>query len=333
MTRHERPHALRRERGSERDGRRDAGGTAPLTALHRAIDLLAMWTEDRVRRKPQPFRPAGEEPLRCWDELGPLPDCPAGPGAWRAPSPAPAPDDAEMAVRILAPRAAARGVALLVPPWKVGRARLVAAWERLLVRAGWESWLVVPPRHLERASGARSGEDFVGPDLLRARAAFEQLVLELRTLAAVAGSRGPVGVVGLSLGALGAALAATGGEQLAFAVLIAPPDLACSLERTPIGRRYRALAEQAGAPIPPLEALGPSLAPFSPALRPPRARRVFIAAGAHDAIVPAEAPIALARAWGAEARVYPRGHLTLLFGCRALRRDVATFLASREPNS
>jgi hypothetical protein len=35
---------------------------------------------------------------------------------------------------------------------------------------------------------------------------------------------------------------------------------------------------------------------------------------------------ALARAWNLPERSYPRGHLTLLLACRALRRDVAAFL-------
>jgi hypothetical protein len=36
---------------------------------------------------------------------------------------------------------------------------------------------------------------------------------------------------------------------------------------------------------------------------------------------------AIARAWGIPLREFSRGHMTLLFGCKALRREVATFAA------
>jgi hypothetical protein len=35
----------------------------------------------------------------------------------------------------------------------------------------------------------------------------------------------------------------------------------------------------------------------------------------------------IARAWGVPLREFPRGHLTLLFGCPAVRREVARFAA------
>jgi predicted alpha/beta hydrolase family esterase len=299
-----------------------------LPGLHRALDRAAMWAEDGVSRAARPFRPAPATPLGCWGALPALPAIATGPGVWRLPSPAPAAAGDELVVRVHAARRARCGVALLVPPWKIRHPRVVAGWVRLLATAGWEPWLYTPPHHLERtAPGARNGEGFVSPDLGEVRATFERVVLELRTLAAVAAGEGPVGIVGLSLGALAAALTATGGEPLAFAALVAPPDLALSLATTRIGERYRKLAVRAGAPLPPLAVLGAQLAPLSPALRRPSAARVLVAAGEHDIIVPPEAPLALARAWGVSPRVYPRGHLTLLFACRALRRDVAALLS------
>jgi len=36
---------------------------------------------------------------------------------------------------------------------------------------------------------------------------------------------------------------------------------------------------------------------------------------------------AVARAWAAPLRQFPRGHLTLLLGCAAVRREVARFAA------
>jgi predicted alpha/beta hydrolase family esterase len=300
---------------------------SPLPRLHRALDRAAMWSEDRVRRAPAPFRAGSPEPLACFGPVTPLAEAPPAAGWWRPPSPRPHGDGDRMAVRIAPARGASRGVALLVPPWKIRHPALVAGWASLLGRAGLEAWLVVPPFHLQRTPrGARGGEGFVSLDLARTRAVLEGFVLELRTLAATAAARGPVGVVGLSLGGLAAALAATGGEPLGFAALVAPADLGQVVTRTPIGRRYRALAARAGTPLPDDAALRALLAPLDPAARAPAAERVFVAAARHDLVAPPEGPLRLAEAWGAEARVYDRGHLTLLLACRAVRRDLAAFL-------
>jgi dienelactone hydrolase len=219
---------------------------------------------------------------------------------------------------------------VLCPPWKAASPGLVSGYVRLLRRAGYDAWLAVPPRHGDRTpAGVRSGEGFVSPDLPALRSAVEQAVLELRWLAAIARSRGgEVGLLGLSLGGLSAALAATAPEPLDFVALVAPPaDLLHVLAATRIGRRYAGLAARAGAPIPGRAALRRMLAPFRPAARHPAASRLFLAAGRHDRVVPLLGPARLARAWGVAPRIYPRGHLTLLFASDALRRDLSAFLA------
>lgn len=303
--------------------------------LHALVDALAVWTEDRRRRAPAPFRPRPPGPLDCF---GPLPALPPPPleGRWRAPSPRPSAADATTSVVARRARGPRRGTAVLVPPWKVPGLRAVEGWARLLARGGLDVWTLVPPRHLDRtAPGARSGEGFVTPDLPALAAAVEQLVLEVRLLAALARARGEeVAIVGLSLGALGAALAATAPEAVDAAALVAPPaDLAAVLAETGIGRRYAALAARAGSPLPGREALSPMLAAFRPDGRRPTARRVLVAAGAADRIALPGGALGLARAWGVAPRLYPRGHLTLLFACRAVRRDVARFLAGGRPTS
>ena len=101
------------------------------------------------------------------------------------------------------------------------------------------------------------------------------------------------------------------------------------LAETRIGRRYARLAARAGAPLADRAALEEMLAPHGPERRPRPAARLFLAAGAHDRIALGAGTLRLGRAWGGEVRVYPRGHLTLLFACRALRRDLGRFL--REP--
>jgi hypothetical protein len=56
---------------------------------------------------------------------------------------------------------------------------------------------------------------------------------------------------------------------------------------------------------------------------------VLVAVARDDRIALGPGALALAEAWGATARLYPRGHLTLLFACRALRRDLARFVSSQ----
>jgi predicted alpha/beta hydrolase family esterase len=308
----------------------------PMPALHHAVDELAMWSEDRRARPPTPFRSAGTGPLDCFGGLPPLPPPPLVAGRWDTPSPRPTAEDPTLTAVVTPAVAPRRGVAVVVPPWKLPRLSVIGPWIRPLAAAGLEVWTLVPPRHLHRAAaGTRSGEGFVTPDLPALRGAMEQLVLEIRLLAALARGRGgEVGLVGLSLGALGAALAATAPEPLDFAALVAPPaDLAAVFEQTRIGRRYLRLARLAGAPAPPSPVLRELLSPFLPALRAPRARRALVVAGHHDRIALPAGAAALARAWGARLATYPRGHLTLLFACRSARRAVTRFASGADDDS
>ncbi|MFL5261831.1 MAG: hypothetical protein ACJ79L_05445 [Anaeromyxobacteraceae bacterium] len=300
--------------------------------FHRSLDAFAVWTEDRLRRAPEACLVAPAAPLACFGPLAELPGTAPVEGPWSAPSPLPLDDGDRMGVRAMRARGPRRGTALLVPPWKIARPALVSGYAALLCRAGWDVWLVSPPHHLERtAAGKRSGEGFVSLDLARLRRVFEQLVLELRTCTALAAPSGPVALVGLSLGALAGALAATAPERLAFAALVAPPHLPAVMAETGIGRRYQRLAARAGTAWPGTDALSAALAPLDPGLRPPTAARVLVASGRYDAIAPPDGPARLARAWGAETALYPRGHISLLFLCRALRRDLAAFARGAAP--
>ena len=298
-------------------------------AIHRAIDRAAMGLEGLVRRAPQPYRAGPAEPFDPFGPLGPLPAPPDRAGPWSAPSPPPRGAD-PLRVHVAPARAPRRGAAVLVPPWKIRSRGVVRGWVELARRAGLDAWLLVPPDHLERTPrGGRGGEAFVSADLGRLRAALDQTVREVRLLLALAAARGTgerVALVGLSLGALAAAWAATGPERVDAAALVAPPaDLAAVLAETPIGRRYAALAARAGAPLPAGAELPGRLALLSPAGRRPRAGRVLVAGGEAD-LVAVGGPAALARAWGVPLSSHPRGHLTLLFGCRALRREVDALL-------
>lgn len=301
----------------------------PLQRLHRSVDELAMWMEDRVDRPPTPFRTATAAPLACFGPLPLLPPAPDRPGRWQAPSPWPR-AAAPLEVHVRWPERVARGVAVLVPPWKIARPALVGRWGSALLQAGYEVWLAVPPFHMARAAPeARSGEGFVSTDLAALRAAVEQHVVELRALSVLAAGRGGDAVLlGLSLGALGAALTATSPESPPAVALVAPPlDLTAVLTRTRIGRRYQRLAEAAGAPLPDAATLRGLLAPFDPGARPRVARHVFLAAAHHDAVATRRGHLPLVHGWGVRPRCYDRGHLTLLFACRQVRADLATFLA------
>lgn len=301
----------------------------PRLSLHRALDRLAMGLEDLVRRAPQAYRPGPDRLLEPFGPLGPLPAPPDRAGPWSAPSPPPFGAD-RLRLHVATARAPRRGTVVLVPPWKLRARALLRGWVRLAQGAGLDAWLLVPPHHLERtAPGARGGEGFVSADLGRLRASLEQTVLEVRLLLALAAARGAgerVALVGLSLGALAAAWAAAGPERVDAAALVAPPaDLAAVFADTPIGRRYAELAARSGAPLPGDAELGSRLACLAPLARRPTAHRVLLAAGDADAIAMG-GPAALARAWGVPLTRHPRGHLTLLFGCRALRREVADLL-------
>jgi predicted alpha/beta hydrolase family esterase len=299
---------------------------------HSAVDLLAMWIEDRRRRASVPFVPAPCRPLDCF---GPLPGIPPPPQArsWEAPSPRPTPGDARMQVEVTPAVGARRGTAVLVPPWKLPRLSLLSRWTAALARSGNEVWTLIPPLHLGRSPpGLRSGEAFVTADVGALRAALEQLVLEVRVLVALARARSqPVGLIGLSLGALAAALAATAPEAPDRAAVIAPPADPGAVVATRIGRRLLGGGRAADRPRPEEAELPAMLRPFRPDGRPAPAGKVLVSVGSADRIALPAAAAELARSWGAELRVYPRGHITLLFLCKAARRDAVAFLSPSHP--
>jgi hypothetical protein len=289
-----------------------------------------MRLEDLRPRAAVPFLAAPPEPLDCFGTLPPLPPPPRAPGTWTTPSPRPSPGDADLCVTVTAALGPRRGTAILVPPWKLPRLSLLSGWSTLLARQGYSVWTLVPPRHLQRAPpGERSGEAFATPDLPALRAAVEQLVLEIRLLLALArGEGGEVTLLGLSFGGLASALAVTAPEAPERFAAVAPPaDLLAIMAGTRIGRRYRKLASRAGSPVPAWSALEPMLAPFRPGARRLLSPRVMVAVASADGIALPGPAVDLARTWGAELRLYPRGHLTLLFLCHAVREDVGRFLA------
>src|SRR5512144_2285506 len=136
--------------------------------LHRSVDLFAVWTEDRLRLTPEPFRLAPPAPLSCFGPLPPVPDAPPRAGWCSTPSPRPLDALDRLSVLCTPARERRRGTVLLVPPWKIGSPGLVNGYTSLFAEVGYDVWLVCPPRHLERTpAGARSGEGFATLDLAR----------------------------------------------------------------------------------------------------------------------------------------------------------------------
>ncbi len=276
-----------------------------------------MSVEDLAARPPVPWRPGPDLPF---DPSGPLPALPP--------------------IRTTRALGERRGTVVLVPPWKIRSTAILAGWTRSLAAEGLEVRIPVPPFHLERTPpGERPGEGSLGPDLVRTREVLSTAVLEVRACLEQAcrertgGAGGTVALVGLSLGALTAAWAATGPERIDAAVLVAPPaDLGAVFRATAIGRRYARLAERAGAPLPGGDEVERRLAWLSPVGRIPTAARVLVAGGRHDLIAVGGAS-ALASAWNLPLRTFPRGHLTLLLACPALRQEVAAFAAGRPATS
>ncbi len=301
---------------------------SPSLWLHGAVDAVAMWTEDLRFGSATPFVAAPAEPLECFGPLPPLPPPPAG-RQWEAPSPRPTAGDDRMRVEVIPAAGPRRGTAVLVPPWKLPRLSLLRRWTAAIARTGHEVWTLVPPLHLDRApAGMRNGESFLTADGPALRALFAQLVLEIRVLLALARAQGgPTALIGLSLGGLAAALAATSPEAPDRTALIAPPaDLHAVVMETRIGRRLLPALRNGGPAAPASAELLAMLGPFRPEARRLRSRRVMVAVASGDRIALPGAATALARAWNAELRVYPRGHLTLLFLCRKARSDVEAFL-------
>jgi len=211
-----------------------------------------------------------------------------------------------------------------------GYAGRLAAW---CARRGWVGWALALPYHLaRRAPGCRHGEHFISPDLGQFVRATRQAVAD--TLAAVEALRRAgcpkVAVVGGSLGAWIASLAAVCDPGLDAVVLISPvADPVAISERLPFLRQHRRALRKAGLVREDLERALVGLRPVAlrPAVPP---ERLLVVSGRRDLVVPAEAVEELWRAWGRPARkVYPHGHFSLMLLGRHLFGDIGRFLVAR----
>jgi hypothetical protein len=202
-------------------------------------------------------------------------------------------------------------------PWGAGLGPLTGAvfWARRLFARGLDVCLYVQPYHGPRAPRHTRPFDIFHPtvDATRVCEAFLQTVWEVRALlawhAAVAGRGG--GLVGMSLGAYAAALAASVAPELEFVVPIAPiADLAAMIWTWGARSAVRARFVARGMDFDRFSAL---MAVHSPLRYPgpviPR-ERILIAAGRGDRFIPRAHVEALWEHWGQPAlEWFPGGHV------------------------
>ena len=180
-------------------------------------------------------------------------------------------------------------------------------------RLGLDVILFQLPFHgLRTPRGARSGELFPSPHVVRTNEAFAQAISDLRALRTWLFDQDvpKLGVSGMSLGGYTTALFASIVPDLAFAVPMIPAACFADLmwrngERTPA--RKRAMA--AGVTLPLLQAVFRVHAPLE---RPPLVapERRFIIAGQGDRITPPDQAERLWNHWGKPPiHWFPGGHL------------------------
>lgn len=162
--------------------------------------------------------------------------------------------------------------------------------------------------------GEANGALMLTGDLVRTIRALQQAVLDVRLLVEWirAGSAGPVGLFGSSLGGLVAGLAAVATDSLDFVILNTPAvDLVASLMEEGVWRAHwgevvRPWRGHAELVREVLRIVTPKCYP----LRLPR-ERVLLIEARYDTFVPARQTEALWEAWGRPPRVrYDSGHIT-----------------------
>jgi dienelactone hydrolase len=182
-----------------------------------------------------------------------------------------------------------------------------------------------------RAPG--SSQRFLSTDIQRTMVAMRQGVCDVRRAAAWLASRAEVdprklGVTGISLGGIVAALSASVDPALDRAVLLlAGGGLADILWTMPEGARYRALWIASGRTKADLEAL---TAPFDPLTYAQglRGKRVLMIAGKVDEVIPPAATQALWEAAGRPSiRWYDCGHYSAVGFLLPACRETVTFFA------
>jgi pimeloyl-ACP methyl ester carboxylesterase len=226
------------------------------------------------------------------------------------------------AIARLLTRGAPRPVAILVHGYMMGR---LAIEERIwpvadLDALGLDCAFLVLPFHAARADPRRTGQpEFPGRDPRLSNEGFRQAITELRELTQFLRRRGhpAVGVMGMSLGAYTAALAATVEAELDFVVPMIPlaslPDFALEQGRLPDAPEPRALEHNL------LERVHRLVSPLD---RTPLvgSERVLVIGAKADRITPLSHARRLANHFKAPLATFGGGHLLQLGRGVALER-------------
>lgn len=231
------------------------------------------------------------------------------------------------------PAGPSRGAILYLHGWMAASMGLE---ERFLFpavvgRAGLTVLSLTLPFHGARrpASSAFSGEYFASADLPRTLESFRQAVAEARALLAWLRreTHGPVGLGGLSLGALVGALFLGGGAQPDFAVLaLTPADVVGTVEKAPLLRWLQQDLQAAAVEREELARWARLVRPMAltPAISP---RRILLIHGRHDAIALPEGVAALWEAWDHPSITwYNGGHFSIILHPRRVLRWSREFL-------
>ncbi len=227
--------------------------------------------------------------------------------------------------RFYEPQGTPRGAVVLVPgaltgaPWN-GAERLYPRVAEAFTSLGLVAARIELPLHESRAPAREiSGHEMLQGDLFTYVRAVAQAVRDLRSLAGwLRNEYGSVGLWGLSIGALIAALAAERDARFSWAVLAQPAIRAGSAWGSPITAPMREHMRGIGVTREDVELVLRGLEPVGPPAI--GASRVLLQGGRWDRLATAEGLAELGRRWpGAEVRLYDAGHISLAIGNRWLQ--------------
>lgn len=200
--------------------------------------------------------------------------------------------------------------------------RVMPGWAERLAWRGINGVLLELPFHLRRRpSGSGAISDFLTADLLSVAQATHQSMLDLRALVRWLKREGApsVGLWGNSLGGWLAGLLVSNTDEVDCAAFLTPLSrMDRALNELEFAVHVRRSVEGSGFDVNRL-----SLERFRPCLAPEH--MVFLV-GRDDVFIPLETMRDLADAWGGpEVRVFPNGHISILFSANAADQTAEWF--------
>ena len=219
---------------------------------------------------------------------------------------------------------------ILLHGWLIDRPQLAIyrSWARHVARRGIEVWMPFLPHHMQRAEPDEiSGQMALSPNLPNNFDMVRQAVAEARLLARWLRRRTTrVGIWGMSLGGLVAALTTTLDDDWDAVALWAPvaePDEVL-FNSGLVGFLRKAIIEGG---ISEDDFAAPELAPMMPNRSDTRIHpsKMLVVAGKYDQVISPRSVERLSRRWGVDVHWVRHGHISL-FLSRASVRYTATFL-------